>query len=93
MTEAARWTVRLSKATDSDVRSYLAEHGRKRGDLSKFVERAVQRELLRVTVRDIRQCNTDIPADELQTIIDQACATVRKEFWKDRKGWTDEATE
>jgi hypothetical protein len=57
-----RWTIRVSKATDSDVRSYLAEHGGKRGDLSKFVERAAVREILRATVRDIRARSADIPA-------------------------------
>jgi len=72
-----RWTIRVSKATDSDVRSYLAEHGGKRGDLSKFVERAAVREILRATVRDIRARSADIPAEKLQALIDEACAAVR----------------
>jgi hypothetical protein len=33
------------------VRSYLAEHGGKKGDMSKFIEHAVRKEVLRATVR------------------------------------------
>jgi hypothetical protein len=43
MAEKIRWTLRVSKETDADVRAYLAEHGGKKGDLSKFVERARRR--------------------------------------------------
>ena len=84
MAETTRWTIRVSKETDIDVRSYLAEHGSRRGDLSKLVERAVQQEILCATIRDIRTRAADILADELQALIDEACAAVRKEFWKDR---------
>jgi hypothetical protein len=85
MTEKTRWTIRVSRETDADLRSYLAEHGGKRGDLSKFVERAAAKEVLRATIRDIQKRNADIPADELQARIDEACAAVRKEFWTDRQ--------
>lgn len=77
----------MSKDTDIAVRSYLAEHGGKKGDLSKFIERAVQKEVLRAMVRDIRGRNKDIPAEELQALIDEECAAARKEFWKDRVWW------
>jgi len=89
LSDMIRWTVTVSKDTDSDVRSYLAEHGGEKGDLSKFVERAVQRAVLWATVRDIQARNADLPAEELQALIDEACAAVRKEFWKDRVWWTD----
>jgi len=84
MSDLTRWTVKVTKETDTAVRSYLAEHGGKKGDLSKFIERAVQKEVLRATIRDIRQRNAHIPSEELQTIIDEECAVVRKEFWSDR---------
>jgi hypothetical protein len=54
MTDLTRWTVKVSKDTDIAVRSYLAEHGGKKGGLSKFIERAVMTEVLRATVRDTR---------------------------------------
>lgn len=36
-----RWTVTVSKNTDIAVRSLLAQRGLKKGDLSKFIEDAV----------------------------------------------------
>jgi hypothetical protein len=84
MTELARWTVKVSKETDTAVRSYLAEHGGKKGDLSKFIEHAVRKEVLRATVRDIQERNADLPGDEVQALIDDACAAVRREFWPGR---------
>lgn len=84
MADLTRWTVKVSKETDIAVRSYLAEHGGKKGDLSRFIERAVREEVLRATVRDIQDRNADLPGDEVQALIDEACA-VRSEFWKARK--------
>ena len=37
-----RWTVSVSKDTDIAVRSFLAQRGMKKGDLSKFIEEAGQ---------------------------------------------------
>ena len=42
MGELARWSVKVSKETDISLRTYLAEHGGKKGDLSKFIEQAVK---------------------------------------------------
>ena len=84
MADLARWTVRVSKETDTAVRAYLAEHGGGKGDLSKFIERAVRKEVLRATVRDIQERNADLPGDEVQALIDESCAAVRGEFWSDR---------
>ena len=84
MTETTRWTVKVSKETDTAVRSYLADRGGKKGDLSKFIERAVRKEVLRATVRDIQERNADRPGDAVQALIDEACAAVRSDFWRDR---------
>jgi hypothetical protein len=54
MSDLTRWTVKVSRETDIALRSYLAERGGKKGDLSKFIERAVRKEVLRATVRDIQ---------------------------------------
>jgi Ribbon-helix-helix domain len=83
MTDLARWTVKVSKETDIAVRSYLAEHGGSKGDLSKFIERAIRREVLRATVRDIQERNADLPAAEVPALIEETCAVVRREFWPD----------
>lgn len=89
MGELSRWSIKVSKDTDVSLRSYLAERGGKKGDLSKFVERAVRKEIFRATVREIQDRNADIPGDQLQALIDQASAETRAEFWKDRKWWSD----
>jgi hypothetical protein len=89
MPDDTRWTVKVSKETDIAVRSYLAEHGGKKGDLSKFIERAVQKEVFRATLRDIRERNADLSDEEIQALVDEEVAAARKEFWHDRK-WRDE---
>jgi hypothetical protein len=84
MADLTRWTVKVSKETDIALRSYLAERGGKKGDLSKFIERAVRKEVLRATMRDIQERHADLPPDQVQAMIDEACAAVRAEFWRDR---------
>lgn len=84
MSDLTRWSVKVSKETDIALRSYLAERGGKKGDLSKFIERAVRKEVLRATVRDIQERNAGLPVDEVQALIDEACAAVRAEFWPSR---------
>jgi hypothetical protein len=85
MNALTRWTVKVSKETDTAVRSYLAEHGGKKGDLSKFIERAVRNEVLRATVEDVRTRNAHIPPKKLKAMIDEACAEVRAEYWADKR--------
>ncbi len=89
MSELARWSVKVSKETDISLRTYLAERGGKKGDLSKFIEQAVNTELLRATIREIQDRNAHVPDEVLRAEIDQACAETRAEFWKDRKWWSD----
>ena len=84
MTDLTRWTVKVSKETDIAVRSYLAQRGLKKGDLSKFIEQAVQKEVLSRTVQGIQERNAHLPASELQSLIDEACADVRAERRKQR---------
>lgn len=39
---ATRWTVNVAPETDIDVRTYLAQRGMKKGDLSRFIEESVK---------------------------------------------------
>ena len=52
--EPVRWTVKVSKDTDVALRSFLAQRGLKKGDLSKFIERAVQKEVFAQTVASVQ---------------------------------------
>ena len=80
MEDTIRWTVKVSPETDRSLRSYLGQHGMKKGDLSKFIERAVQKEILTQTAAEVKQRNADLTGDELQALIDDAVSAVRKEI-------------
>ena len=79
MEDNIRWTVKVSPETDRSLRSYLGQHGMKKGDLSKFIERAVQKEILTQTAAEVKQRNADLPSAQLRAIIDEAVAAVRNE--------------
>ena len=80
MEDTIRWTVKVSPETDRSLRSYLGQHGMKKGDLSKFIERAVQKAILTQTAAEVKQRNADLTGDELQALIDDAVSAVRKEI-------------
>ena len=48
-----RWTDKVSKHTDTSLRSFLAQRGTKKGDLSKVIEPAVQKEVFAQIVADV----------------------------------------
>lgn len=75
--DTTRWTVSVSKATDITVRSFLAQRGLKKGDLSKFIEEAVKWRVLDQTIAETRSKFADLPPDELREMIDEAVAAVR----------------
>src|SRR5437773_1031121 len=79
MDDTIRWTDKVSPETDRSLRSYLGQHGMKKGDLSKFIERAVQKEILTQTVAEVKQRNADLTGEQLQALIDEAVAAVRHE--------------
>jgi hypothetical protein len=78
MGEQTRWSLKVSKETDVALRTFLAERGGRKGDLSKFVEDAVNREVLRGMLRDIRSRNAHMDPDEIQRIVDEELAEVRR---------------
>jgi hypothetical protein len=72
-----RWTVSVSKGTDIAVRSFLAQRGLKKGDLSKFIEEAVKWRVLDQTVAEVRSKFADLPPEELEAVIEEAVAAAR----------------
>ncbi len=76
--DTTRWTVSVSRDTDIAVRSFLAQRGMKKGDLSKFIEEAVNWRVLDQTVAEARSKFSDLPSDELETLIDDAVAAARQ---------------
>ena len=71
MGELARWNLTVSHDTDVALRTLLATRGRRKGDLSRFVEEAVNREVLRQTVTDIRARNAGLDEAEIARIVDE----------------------
>src|SRR5690242_6917474 len=59
--EAVRWNVRVSKSTDRALRSFLGPRGRKRGELSKFVEQAVRAQVFHRSVLAIKAPPRSLP--------------------------------
>ncbi len=76
--DTTRWTVSVSKETDIAVRSFLAQRGMKKGDLSKFIEDAVKWRVLDQTVADARGKFADLPPDEVEAMVDEAVTSVRQ---------------
>jgi Ribbon-helix-helix domain len=77
-TTTTRWTVSVSKDTDIAVRSFLAQRGMKKGDLSKFIEDAVKWRVLDQTMAEARGQFADLSPEALDTLLDEAVTAVRQ---------------
>ncbi len=74
-----RWTVSVSRKTDIAVRTYLAAHGMKKGDLSKFIEEAVKWRVLDQTLAEARGKFADLSVDALDRLIEDAVGAARSD--------------
>lgn len=45
MEQSVRWSLKVSRETDEALRAYLGQTGGRKGDLSRFVQEAVQARL------------------------------------------------
>lgn len=85
MGELARWSLKVSRDTDVALRTLLATRGGRKGDLSRFVEEAVNREVLRQTMNDLRERNADLDEDEVTRLVDEELGAARAGFWTDAR--------
>lgn len=67
-----RWTVVVPESTDRALRTYLGKQGMRKGDLSRFVDEAVQARLFELAVEKVKDRNRDADPDQLLEIIDEA---------------------
>lgn len=74
----SRWTLVIPEKTNRMVRTHLAMRGAKKGDLSKFVDRAVRQALFRETVETIKERNAAAPVEGIEEAIDEAIAWSRE---------------
>ena len=79
MDDSVRWIIKVSKQTDFALRSYLAQHGMKKGDLSRFIEEAVRWRVLDRTVSEVKAGNAGIAPRRVVGAIDAALVRVRAE--------------
>lgn len=70
----AQWVLTIPDDADLGVRRYLEESGT---ELSEYVNRLVQSDLLRRTIREFREQFADLSPDEAQALADEAVAWAR----------------
>ncbi len=80
MEDGVRWSIKVSRETDSSLRSFLGARRMKKGDLSKFVEDAVRWRMFDRVVQVVKDRNQDISAADLEGAIAKAVRDVRKEM-------------
>jgi len=69
-----RWSIVVPEETDRALRSFLAQRGTKKGDISRFVEEAVQSRLFDLTVESVKERNRLHNPSEILAAIDEALA-------------------
>ena len=82
LTKAApstRWNLVISDETNIAVRSFLAQRGGKKGDLSLFVEEAVRWRVFDQTLAKAREGFADVATKDVQSLLDEALVQVRKD--------------
>ena len=74
-----RWNVAVSADTDQSLRMFLASQGGgRKGDLSRFIEEAVQAHILELTAEQAKSANADISEADLTAMVDEAIQWARK---------------
>ena len=76
---STRWNLVISEQTNVAVRSFLAQRGFKKGDLSSFVEEAVRWRVFDQTLTLAREGFEALPIEESQNLLDEALEQVRAE--------------
>ncbi|TVP78451.1 MAG: hypothetical protein EA353_08255 [Puniceicoccaceae bacterium] len=74
----SRWTVVIPEKTDRMVRTHLALRGSRKGDLSKFVDRAVRQAIFHETVDAMKERNAEAPVELIEAAIDEAVDWARE---------------
>jgi hypothetical protein len=76
---STRWNLVISEQTNLAVRSFLAQRGFKKGDLSNFVEDAVRWRVFDQTLMQSREGFDPLAQQESQNLLDEALEHVRAE--------------
>jgi hypothetical protein len=63
------------------LRMHLAANGGKKGDISRYVENAVKRDLLAAAIDELHLLNADADPVDTEALIEAEMREVRKTFW------------
>ncbi|MEA3292058.1 MAG: ribbon-helix-helix domain-containing protein [Pseudomonadota bacterium] len=69
---SVRWSIVVPEETDRTLRSYLAQRGTKKGDISRFVDEAVQAHLFELTVESVKERNRQYSQADILEAIEEA---------------------
>ena len=70
--QRVRWSLTVPESTDIALRTYLAGTGMKKGDISLFVDQAVQRQLSELVIERAKSRNKQFDQNEILSLIDEA---------------------
>ncbi len=74
-----RWNVAVSANTDQSLRMFLASQGGgKKGDLSRFIEEAVQAHILELSAEQAKSANANVSEADMNAMVDEAIEWARK---------------
>lgn len=73
-----RWNLAVSTEIDQSLRMFLASHGGKKEDLSRFVEDAVRARILELTTEQAKFANEDFSESELTFMVEEAIQWARE---------------
>jgi hypothetical protein len=69
------WSVTVSEETNEALLKFLGEQGN--GNISNFIEKAVQEKIFRATIQEVHDRNTAFDSEEIESTIDEAVSVVR----------------
>ncbi|WP_295590892.1 ribbon-helix-helix domain-containing protein [uncultured Lamprocystis sp.] len=74
-----RWNVAVSDETDQALRLFLASRGgRRKGDLSHFIEEAVQAHILELSAEEAKAANASIVEQDIDAMVDEALTWAKR---------------
>jgi hypothetical protein len=82
-TATTRWNLVVSKDIDKSLRQFLAAEGRsKKGELSRFVEEAVNKHIFDTALMAAREQNAEVPQEEIEAAVEESLAWAREQLGK-----------
>ena len=67
-----RWSVVVPESTDRALRTHLARKGGKKGDISRFIDEAVQARLFDLTVENVKKRSRAYSQKDILEAIEEA---------------------